>query len=381
MTANTENRGSQNDSQRTIIRSILRPVGAVTVGLLLVAVFIGASGYNVPQAFSALFIGATGLQLVPFKVNMFPLAQSLAQTAPLLFTGAAIAFALRAGLFNIGAQGQMVGGALATAVVGAWEPSLYSPLHIALCLVAGGIAGGLVGALAGLLKAYRHVHEVLSTIMLNYILADAADYLVTNGLKEQNSMAPQTVKIAHTAYLSPFVSGSGLNAGLLLAFAAAIAVALLIKYTALGFRIRAVGENPDAASASGINVPHVLTTTMFISGFLAGLAGAVLVLGLEHRYIKGMTGTYGFDGISVALLGGASSVGVSIAALFFGGLTSGAGYMSLQTNVPDSIAVVVQAAVVLFAGARALPWRRRQNYTLKANAATIAGADGDAAGE
>ncbi len=330
------------------------------MGLLLVALFIGLSGYNVPQAFSALFIGATGLQLVPFKVNLFPLAQSLAQTAPLLFTGAAIAFALRAGMFNIGAQGQMVAGALATAVVGAWDPALLSPLHIVLCLAVGGIAGGLLGAAAGLLKAYRHVHEVLSTIMLNYVAADAADYLVTHGLKERHSMAPQTVKISQAVYLHPLVSGSGLNAGLFVAVVAAVGASLVIKYTSLGFRIRTVGENQEAAAAAGVNVPAVLTTTMFISGLLAGLAGSVLVLGLEHRYIKGMTGTYGFDGISVALLGGASSVGVTVAALFFGGLTSGAGYMSLQTNVPDSIAIVVQAAVVLFAGARTLPWRQRR---------------------
>ncbi len=360
MTADTATNASDNEAKKALLRAVLRPIGAVSLGLLVVALFIGLSGYNVPQVFSSLFIGATGLQLAPFKVDPFPLAQSLAQTAPLLFTGAAIAFALRAGLFNIGAQGQMVVGAVAAAVVGIWNPTLFGPVHIALCLLAGGLGGGLLGAVAGLLKAYRHVHEVLSTIMLNYIAADAADYLVTHGLKERHSMAPQTVKIAQAAYLHPFVSGSGLNAGLLVAIAAAVGASLIVKYTSLGFRIRTVGESHDAATAAGYNVPWVLTVTMFISGFLAGLAGAVLVLGLEHRYIKDMTGEYGFDGISVALLGGASSVGVTVAALFFGGLTSGAGYMSLQTNVPDSIAIVVQAVVVLFAGARAVPWRGRR---------------------
>lgn len=366
---------------RTALGSVLRPVLSVLAGLLLAGLLIQVSGYDVSAAYSALWTGATGLRAgvahpspttLIFHLggwrgalNLFVLAQSLARVTPLLLTGLAVALGLRAGLFNIGAQGQMTCGALAAALAGqAGAASAFgmpSPLRIALVLLIGAAAGGVCGALCGLLKAARGVHEVLSTIMLNYIAANLAGYLITHGFKDPHSMAAQTGPISHVLWLPPLVPGSNLTAGLFLALLAVLLYAFLMRRTALGYEIRAVGQGAEAAQAAGIPVRRTLVTTLALSGALAGLAGAIEVLGIHHRYIQGIEGTYGFDGIAVALLGYLQAGGVAAAALFFGALANGAAFMQLQTDVPDSVAVVVQAVVILFAGVRYIRgWWRRQ---------------------
>ncbi|HZT42761.1 MAG TPA: ABC transporter permease [Chthonomonadaceae bacterium] len=365
---------------RTVLGNILRPLLSVLAGLLLAGILIQASGYNVPAAYSALWTGATGLRSATGTpspttlffhlggwsgaLNLFVLAQSLARVTPLLLTGLAVALGLRAGLFNIGAQGQMTCGALAAAIAGQAGGALTgtpSLLKIGLILLLGGAAGALWGALSGLLKAARGVHEVLSTIMLNYIAANLAGYLVTHSLKDPHSMAAQTGRIAPSTWLPPLVPGSNLTAGLFLALIAVLLYAFLMRRTALGYEIRAVGLGAEAAQAAGTPVGRTLVTTLALSGALAGLAGAIEVLGIHHRYVQGIEGTYGFDGIAVALLGNLQAGGVAAAALFFGALANGATFMQLQTDVPDSVAVVVQAVVILFAGVRyARVWWRRQ---------------------
>lgn len=345
-----------------------RSVASVLAGLALTAVIMRVSGYDALAAFRALGAGATGLMAGPpvsptdlalgsMHLSRFMLAQSLARVTPLLFTGLAVAIGLRAGLFNIGAPGQMILGALAAGVVGTRCAGLPPSLHVGLVLLSGILAGGLWGALTGLLKAVRGVHEVLTTIMLNYVAANLATYLVTHNLKDPGSMAAQTTAIAPSAWLTPFIPGGNLTAGLLIAVAAAAALAFVIRRTALGFTIRAVGLGPRAALAAGIPVARVLVVTMFLSGALAGLAGAVEVMGVHHRYVTGVEGSYGFDGIAVALLGGLSGGGVALSALFFGALANGASFMQIQTNVPDTVATIVQAVVIIFVGLRFLPKR------------------------
>ena len=363
----------------------IRPLVSVVVGLLIAALVMQASGYDTRAAYSALWSGATGLEgghaqgasqfalgKLNLHVNLYQLAQSLSRVTPLLLTGLAIALGLRAGLFNIGAQGQMTVGALAAAVVGQWGtggakagmaatlyPLLHLPLvHISLVLIAGTLAGGLWGALPGLLKAYRGVHEVISTIMLNYLALNIVTYLVTHNLHDVKSSATQTSMIAPSAMLTPLVAGSNLTAGFALALLMALLVTFLVRRTALGYQIRAVGLGADAARASGVPVARVLVTTLFLSGALAGLAGAIEVMGIHHRYVEGVAGNYGFDGIAVALLGGLGGVAVTLSAFFFGFLAGGADYMETLTNVPNSIAVIVQALVILFAGVRA-GWHKR----------------------
>ena len=353
-----------------------RPLLSILAGLLLAAVLMQLSGYDVRAAYSALWSGATGLEMghahqsnqlalggLNLHINLYQLAQSLSRVTPLLLAGLAIALGLRAGLFNIGAQGQMTVGALAAAAVGAWGTGtgkaggagLVPPfVHVPLVLLAGALVGGLWGALPGLLKAYRGVHEVIATIMLNYLGLNIVTYLVTHNLKDLKSSATQTAPIAHSAWLSPWVAGSNLTAGFVLALVLAILVTFLVRRSALGYQIRAVGLGAEAARAAGIPVARVLVTTMFLSGALAGIAGAIEVMGIHHRYVEGVAGNYGFDGIAVALLGGLGGIAVTLSAFFFGFLAGGADYMETLTNVPNSIAVIVQAFVILFVGIRVL---------------------------
>ena len=353
-----------------------RPLVSIGVGLLLAAILMQLSGYDVRAAYSALWSGATGLESghargtnqvalgsLNLHVNLYQLAQSLSRVTPLLLAGLAIALGLRAGLFNIGAQGQMTVGALAAAWAGAWGTGagkaggtggLPPFVHVPLVLLAGAMAGGLWGALPGLLKAYRGVHEVIATIMLNYLGLNVVTYLVTHNLKDPKSSATQTALIAHSAWLSPWVAGSNLTAGFALALVLAVLVTFLVRRSALGYQIRAVGMGPEAARAAGIPVARVIVTTMFLSGALAGVAGAIEVMGVHHRYVEGVAGNYGFDGIAVALLGGLGGVAVTLSAFFFGFLAGGADYMETLTNVPNSIAVIVQALVILFVGIRVL---------------------------
>jgi ABC-type uncharacterized transport system permease subunit len=352
--------------QRLLERSgMLRPVLSVAVGLILAAALMALSGYSPGEAFSALWTGATGLAAGPARgthdlafgsghIALFQMAQSFSKMTPLLFCGLAVALGLRAGLFNIGAQGQMTFGALAAAAVG-MRTGLPPLLHVPLTLAAGAIAGAAWGALPGLLKARRGVHEVISTIMLNFVALDIANYLVTHNMRDPNSQNPQTPEVAASAMLTPLIPHTALTIGLLLALLAALAVTLLIRYTALGYAIRAVGLGAEAARAAGIAVPRTLIVTMALSGALAGVAGAVEVMGVQHRYAQGIAASYGFDGIAVALLGGLGGIGVVLSALFFGGLASGSSYMESLTNVPAPISVIVQAVVIAFVGMRPRP--------------------------
>ena len=346
---------------------------SVLAGLLIAGIIMQVSGYNPWQAFGALWHGATGLQAgagqtpndltlgagkLALHLNRYNLAQSLSKTTPLLFCGLSVALGLRAGLFNIGAQGQMIMGALAGAAVGLIGNSggtLPVWFHVTIVLIAGALAGAVWGAIPGILKAARGVHEVIATIMFNYIAANLAMYLVSHNLKDPTpgKMATQTAMIAKTAWLAPLVPGAYLSAGLGLAVLAAVAVTFLIRRTALGYEIRAVGLGADAARTNGIAVEKTMVKTMAMAGALAGMAGAIEVMAIHHRFIQGVAANYGFDAIAVALLGGLNGGGIALSAFFFGALANGANLMQNQTQVPESIAGIVQAVVILFIGVRA----------------------------
>jgi simple sugar transport system permease protein len=223
-----------------------------------------------------------------------------------------------------------------------------------MVMLAGAAAGGLWGALPGILKAARGVHEVISTIMLNFVALDIATYLVTHSLHDPtpNNMAAESPLMANTSWLWPYVHGSSFTAGLPIALCCAALVALLIRRSAPGFQIRAVGLGAEAARANGINVGKVLVLTMALSGAISGLAGAIEVMAIHHRYVGGVAGTFGFDGIAVALLGNLTGEGVVLGAFFFGSLASGSLYMETTAMVPAPISEIVQAAVIIFVGMR-----------------------------
>ena len=337
------------------MKSLSRSLVGVLVGLLLAGLFVQISGYNAISAGSSLWQGATGIEsneVRGWHLNHYLLAQSLSKMTPLLLCGLSVMLGLKAGLFNIGGQGQMILGALAAAWIGAKPISSSPAIQVPLVLLAGIGAGMVWGLVPGWLKAKRGVHEALATIMLNYIAADVADYLVRGTLRDTNSMATQTGPIQSSAWLTPLVTGSNLTAGLMISLTICLIIGFAIQRTSWGFRLRAVGLGADAAKASGMKVPDIQMRTMAICGGLAGLAGAIEVMSVHHRWVEGIAGTYGFDGIGVALLGGLNASGTLLSSLFFGMLNSGAGYMKTQTDVPDSLAVIIQALVIIAVGVR-----------------------------
>jgi len=283
----------------------------------------------------------------------------LFKTTPLIFTGLAVSLPLRAGLFNIGAEGQLTVGAFLTALVGAHAASLPPAVAVPLALVAGAAGGALVGAIAGALKAWRGAHEVINTIMLNFIVR-AVMVGVGAHLFEREQI--HTSPIALSAELPrlsrwlPSLHGSAANAALFLAVAVALAAWYFVERTRAGFRLRAVGASPDAAATSGISVGRVQFFALALAGAVAGLVGANFVLGYKHYYEDGFSGGIGYMGIAVAVLGRARPLGVVAAALVFGTLSQGA--LAVNAEVPKEI-VDVLTAVIIFSVAAAAPSVRR----------------------
>jgi len=338
--------------QESRTRTLLHSVGALALALLIAAVVLRASGGQPIQAFAALAEGAFG--------DLNGLLRTLAKATPLLFTGLAVALALRAGLFNIGAEGQLLVGGLTAAWAGFTVKGLPALLHLPLCLAVGMLAGALWAFVPGLLKAWRGAHEVIVTIMMNYIAIQATHYLVNNPLRDPATSATATPRILPTAHLWALTgerAGTNFSAGFFLALLFALLFAFLLRRTALGYEIRAVGLGAEAARAAGIRVGRTLVTAMTLSGALAGLAGAVEVLAVHHRFYDQFSPGYGFDSIAVALLGGLNSVGITLSALLFGGLNSGAIAMEAAAGTPRQIAGIMQAVILIAVGARYLGYR------------------------
>ena len=282
----------------------------------------------------------------------------LYRATPLIFTGLAVALAFQCGLFNIGGEGQMVMGGFAITWIGFTFVKLPAFLLIPLCIIGGAVAGGLWGGIPGYLKARRGVHEVVTTIMLNWIAVAFTQYL-TMVYKPEDSWIPHTFEIAKSAqlsrlahYLNPlgidFPKSNLVNTALFLAILAVIFTAYLLKRTKLGYEIRSVGFNPTAAECAGINVAKNTVLAMAISGALAGLAGVNQVMGYKHRFRYGVFGGLGFDGIGVAFIGRNSPLGVVIASLIFGILDHGGLAIDVSTRVPREIILVLKAVILIF---------------------------------
>ena len=295
-----------------------------------------------------------------------PLGEAAMKAALLTLTGLSVAVAFKVGLFNIGAQGQMLLGALAAAVVGA-HVSLPGALHVPAALLGAALAGAAWAGLAALLKLYRGVHEVISTIMLNWVAVSLVDnWLVVGplrGVAEGGQSITGTAEIQATAALPRLLGDiSRLNLGFPLALLLALATWAWLGRTRSGFETRAVGLGPDAARAAGIPVARRAGVAMALAGALAGLAGAVLVLGTEGRYPGTLGAPYGFDGIAIALIGNNHPLGAMLAALFFGVLRAGGTRMQLL-DVHKSFPELIQGLALLFVAGR-LIWlallRRRQ---------------------
>jgi ABC-type uncharacterized transport system permease subunit len=287
--------------------------------------------------------------------GFYPLSETMVTAAPLILTGLSVALAFRAGLFNIGAQGQFIFGAIGASYVG-FHYHLPPVIHVLLAMLAGTILAGLWGGLVGLLKARTGAHEVIVTIMLNYVASYFLLWLLSTTAFLQKGrkdpIAPQVGPNARLPHL--FGDSMRINASILVAILAAVFVWWLLTRSTWGFRFRAVGANTAAAKTAGISVPFVMTSAMVICGALAGLGGAVHVLGSDYSLTAGTAGNFGFDAITVALLGRAQPLGTVFASLLFGALRAGGLTMQANTSTPIDIVLVIQALVVLFIAAPAL---------------------------
>jgi simple sugar transport system permease protein len=315
--------------------------------------------HAVSSAYAALFQGSvfnTNSLYSNGGVPVFaPLSETLVRASPLMLGGLSVGLAFRAGLFNIGGQGQIVVGAIFAGYVGfAWN--LPTGIHVVVAVLAGALGGALWGGIAGLLKARTGAHEVITTIMLNYVAVYLLGYLLSvNGFQKphSNNAISRTV---HGSAVLPHLLGSKLrvNAGLIVALAAAGFCWWLLTRSTLGFRLRAVGANAFAARTAGMSVAGSYIIVMLIAGGLMGLAGATQVLGINTALNQSIDANIGFDAITVALLGFASPGGIVLAALLYGALDAGSVQLLATTDTPQELVQVMQAVIVLFIAAPGL---------------------------
>ena len=323
----------------------------------------------VKTAYVSLFEGAVGSpakisegletwimegEVKAFRSAMRPISESLTKSIPYILTGLAVALGFRAGLFNIGAEGQFVIGGLCAVVVGYSVKGLPSYIHLPLSIAAGALGGGIWGGIVGLLKAWTGAHEVINTIMMNWIGFRLVEWLLREPLENVQG-THRTPEILDTAKLPRFFDPPiRLHAGLIIAVLAAIFVWWFLWKTTWGFEMRTVGANPNAARYGGMNIGRNIALAMFISGALAGLAGVSESLGLTHNMSLGFQAGYGFDSIALALLGGSHPVGVVLASLLFGMLRAGGTRMMSIAGVPLEITSIVQSMVIVFIAAPAI---------------------------
>lgn len=300
---------------------------------------------SVSVAYGALFSGSLG--------SAGAISESLVASTPYIFTGLAVAIGFRGGLFNIGGEGQLLVAAGAAVIIG-YSVQLPAFIHLPLALLAAIAAGGLYGAIPGYLKAKTGAHEVINTIMLNYIAFRFFDWAFTGPLRRPGGDSPVTAQIYPSAYLPQIFEGYRFHWGFFLALLVAFGVWWLLFKTTVGFEIRTAGANPKAARYGGMKITHIIVLTMALSGALAGMAGANEVLGLNHFLAAGFSAGYGFDAIALALLGKSHPLGVVLAALLFGTLRNGATRMQSVASIPIDIISIVQALVIVFIAAPAI---------------------------
>lgn len=347
---------------RTIADAALVPILAILTAVIVGGVIIAVVGGNPWAAYLGLAQGAFG--------SAKAWSETFVWATPYIFAGLAVALAFKGGLFNIGAEGQLAFGAVATAWVGYALPEMLgieipSILHLPLAIGAGILAGALWAAIPGVLKAYAGGSEVINTIMMNYIALNITSFLLNGPMKDRNplNVIARTPEIAEGARLPVIVEGLRVHWGFPLALLVAFGVWYLLWKTTFGFEIRTVGTNPDAAKYAGMNYKRIIVLTMALSGLLAGMAGAVEVTGLNYRHELGFSIGYGFEAIAIALLGKTHPLGVVLASLLFAGMRNGATRMQFLTQIPVDIISVIQALILLFVAADAII---RYIYRIKA---------------
>ncbi|HEX5996129.1 MAG TPA: ABC transporter permease [Jiangellales bacterium] len=310
-----------------------------------------AAWESVSSAYAALFQGSLiNFQEYSIGRALRPFAETLTYATPLIAAGLAVALPFRAGLFNIGAEGQILLGAIFAGYVG-FAIDLPIVVHVTAAVIAGLVGGAIWAGIAGVLKARTGAHEVIVTIMLNNIARFLIVYLLATSAFQRPGRADPISPFVYESAELPRFGDTRLHVGFVLAILAAVFVWWLLERSTLGFRLRAVGYNPNAATTAGMSVTGAYTIVFLIAGALAGLAGATLALGTERHLTPGISGGLGFDAITVALLGRSSPWGTIAAGILFGALRAGGVTMQARTGTPIDIVLVLQALIVLFIAA------------------------------
>jgi ABC-type uncharacterized transport system permease subunit len=338
---------------RSALDAMLVPFLAILTAVVLGGIIIVLVRGNPFLAYAGLIQGSFG--------SVKALSETSVWATPYIFAGLAVTLAFKGGLFNIGAEGQLALGAVASALIGYALPEwlgfdLPAIIHLPLAIIVGMAAGAIWAGIVGFLKAYTGGHEVINTIMMNYIALNTISFLLNGPMKDRdpNNVIARTPLIAESARMPVIFDGLRVHWGFVLALLTAFLVWWMLNKTTLGFEIRTVGLNPDAAKYAGVNVKRIIILTMALSGMLAGMAGALEVTGLNYRHELGFSIGYGFDAIAIALLGKSHPLGVVLAAILFAAMRNGATRMQFLTQLPVDLISMLQALILLFVAADAI---------------------------
>lgn len=324
---------------KSILIKIFIPVISVLCAFIVGAILIVAIGGNPGEAFTYLFKGAFG--------NFANFGNTLVKATPLIFTGLAATFAYRCGVFNLGAEGQFVIGAVTSIWISINVKGISGVPLIILSLFLGALAGGIWGAIPGILKIKRGINEMIVSIMLNYIAVLFMGYLYSGPLREGS--VPQTEAVSDTLKLGRIFKGTNVHAGFIIAIVLAIIVYYFLFYTSKGFKLRAVGMNDTASMYNGFSVKKYILMSFIVSGAIAGIGGSVELHGVQYRLMSGFGNGYGFDGVAIALIGQLNPIGTVLVSYLFAVLRTGANTMQVGTGMPTAVIDIIQALIIVFA--------------------------------
>ena len=331
-----DSKGAARGMARERTLTILVPIISVLLALVVGGIVIACLGKNPIQGYALLFSGSLG------TTQKF--ASSLVSACPLIFTALAAAFAYRCGVFNLGGEGQFIMGAV-SAIVFLLVTGIEGIAGTVLAILVGTVVGALWAALPGIMKITRGLNEMITSIMLNYVATLFMGFIYTNAFRDGGN--PQTPSVADSVMLAK-IPGFRIHTGVILAIVLSLVVAYVISKTSFGFKIRAVGLNPLASKVNGFNVKFLVVAAFIISGAIAGMGGAVELLGKQYRLMSGFGSGFGFDGGAIALIAQLNPLASLLVAIFFGALTTGASSMQVGIMVPTAIVEIIRALIIIF---------------------------------
>ena len=337
---------SDNIKRIRMKNSFMNSAIALLMALLAGMIVIALSGYSPLESYKAIF----GISLGTSK----GFALSLSQATPLMFTGMAFALAYKVKMINTGAEGQLYAGAMAAALAGAYITNLPSGVHILVALGLAFIAGGLVALFVAICKVYFKANEIILSLILNNVIILFTSYLANGPFRLEGSGVGQTERIADSAVLSKLIPQTQLTTAIILAIIVAIVLQFILKKTVFGYEVEVTGNNVNAANAAGINVNKTYLITFALSGAIAGLGGAAMVLGVNYRFMEGFSSGFGFGGISIAALAAYDPIGVIFSAFLIGILKSGTITLNRTTSIPVELVDIIQVLVLIFVAAPVL---------------------------